>query len=122
MIELSRRKKKERERKEKVLDRRAFLRRSAKRKLEEEKQERREISRERRLELNKQKLQGRLGAFTESKPGDPLVSKSSLLPGRNQPCICGSGKKYKKCCWSDIESNKIKIVMKEDPTLQQPSQ
>lgn len=20
------------------------------------------------------------------------------LPGRNDPCICGSGKKYKKCC------------------------
>ena len=19
---------------------------------------------------------------------------------RNQPCICGSGKKFKKCCWS----------------------
>jgi uncharacterized protein YecA (UPF0149 family) len=19
--------------------------------------------------------------------------------GRNQPCPCGSGKKYKKCCW-----------------------
>ncbi|WP_256243253.1 SEC-C metal-binding domain-containing protein [Bacillus sp. V3B] len=20
--------------------------------------------------------------------------------GRNQPCLCGSGKKYKKCCGS----------------------
>ena len=20
------------------------------------------------------------------------------LPGRNKPCPCGSGKKYKKCC------------------------
>ena len=20
------------------------------------------------------------------------------LPGRNEPCPCGSGKKYKKCC------------------------
>ncbi|EBK0974140.1 zinc chelation protein SecC, partial [Salmonella enterica] len=19
-------------------------------------------------------------------------------PGRNEPCFCGSGKKYKKCC------------------------
>lgn len=19
---------------------------------------------------------------------------------RNQPCVCGSGKKFKKCCWS----------------------
>jgi uncharacterized protein YecA (UPF0149 family) len=20
---------------------------------------------------------------------------------RNQPCVCGSGNKFKKCCWSD---------------------
>jgi hypothetical protein len=20
------------------------------------------------------------------------------LPGRNEPCLCGSGKKFKKCC------------------------
>ncbi len=24
--------------------------------------------------------------------------KSEKLPGRNDPCSCGSGKKYKKCC------------------------
>jgi preprotein translocase subunit SecA len=29
----------------------------------------------------------------ESKP------KSFKKPGRNDPCPCGSGKKYKKCCW-----------------------
>jgi len=23
----------------------------------------------------------------------------SKKPGRNDPCPCGSGKKYKKCCW-----------------------
>jgi len=22
------------------------------------------------------------------------------LPGRNEPCICGSGKKFKHCCWN----------------------
>jgi hypothetical protein len=26
----------------------------------------------------------------------PVVSESQ--PGRNDPCTCGSGKKYKKCC------------------------
>lgn len=26
----------------------------------------------------------------------PLLPKQ---PGRNEPCHCGSGKKYKKCCW-----------------------
>ncbi|EGR3250064.1 hypothetical protein DLH78_25640, partial [Vibrio parahaemolyticus] len=25
-------------------------------------------------------------------------SISSLKVGRNDPCICGSGKKFKKCC------------------------
>ena len=28
----------------------------------------------------------------------PIVSKR--LPGRNEPCHCGSGKKFKKCCIS----------------------
>ena len=28
-------------------------------------------------------------------PGQP---RQDMLPGRNQPCPCGSGKKYKKCC------------------------
>ena len=27
-----------------------------------------------------------------------LISKKSRKPGRNEPCPCGSGKKYKKCC------------------------
>lgn len=25
-------------------------------------------------------------------------AKASGTPGRNDPCPCGSGKKYKKCC------------------------
>ncbi len=26
--------------------------------------------------------------------------KADAKPGRNDPCSCGSGKKYKKCCGS----------------------
>lgn len=26
---------------------------------------------------------------------------------RNKPCICGSGKKFKKCCWSTITKMKM---------------
>jgi tetratricopeptide (TPR) repeat protein len=26
-------------------------------------------------------------------------------PGRNEPCICGSGRKFKKCCMSDYSSD-----------------
>ncbi|WP_410515032.1 YecA family protein [Paenibacillus sp. BR2-3] len=27
-----------------------------------------------------------------------VAARSAMLPGRNDPCSCGSGKKYKKCC------------------------
>jgi preprotein translocase subunit SecA len=33
-------------------------------------------------------------------PSQPVgISKPKNKPGRNDPCPCGSGKKYKKCCW-----------------------
>ena len=32
----------------------------------------------------------------ETKKVDPLAAKGE--PGRNDPCPCGSGKKFKKCC------------------------
>ena len=31
----------------------------------------------------------------ENKP-KPIVTKKSI--GRNEPCYCGSGKKYNRCC------------------------
>jgi uncharacterized protein YchJ len=34
--------------------------------------------------------------LAKTKPVDPI--QSSAPPGRNDPCPCGSGKKYKKCC------------------------
>ena len=34
-------------------------------------------------------------AFLNNTPVDPLVRRET--PGRNDPCWCGSGKKYKKC-------------------------
>ena len=33
------------------------------------------------------------------------TAQQSAKVGRNDPCPCGSGKKYKKCCGSGIESN-----------------
>jgi len=30
------------------------------------------------------------------KPQEPKIAENKL--GRNEPCPCGSGKKYKKCC------------------------
>ncbi len=38
--------------------------------------------------------------FVKQKPSvaAPQISKPSPKVGRNDPCPCGSGKKYKKCC------------------------
>ncbi len=32
----------------------------------------------------------------------PQPFRSEPKTGRNEPCHCGSGKKYKKCCWLQI--------------------
>ena len=34
-------------------------------------------------------------------PKGPVVRKSPKI-GRNDPCICGNGRKYKKCCGKNI--------------------
>lgn len=34
------------------------------------------------------------------------LSPESRLPGRNQKCFCGSGKKFKQCCKSLLENNR----------------
>jgi preprotein translocase subunit SecA len=34
--------------------------------------------------------------LANTKPVDPIHADGK--PGRNDPCPCGSGKKYKKCC------------------------
>jgi SEC-C motif domain protein len=36
--------------------------------------------------------------FLSSKPAPHLEQARSHKIGRNDPCLCGSGKKYKKCC------------------------
>jgi len=40
----------------------------------------------------------------------PFVPEPGVkLPGANKPCICGSGKKYKKCCKRKIEDSRSKF-------------
>jgi tetratricopeptide (TPR) repeat protein len=34
-------------------------------------------------------------------------------PGRNDPCHCGSGKKYKKCCQPKAEANEREVIAKD---------
>ncbi len=57
-------------------------------------QPRREIK---RVEVAKVKNEGFVGSGEPVKK-KPVVHKKSEKVGRNDPCPCGSGKKYKKCC------------------------
>ncbi len=57
-------------------------------------QPRREIK---RVEVAKIKNEGFVGSGEPVKK-KPVVHKKSEKVGRNDPCPCGSGKKYKKCC------------------------
>ncbi|MBR5188189.1 MAG: SEC-C domain-containing protein [Clostridia bacterium] len=53
----------------------------------------------RRTQVAKQKtasLAGVGGDTSEAKK--PVVRRASERVGRNDPCPCGSGKKYKQCC------------------------
>ena len=35
----------------------------------------------------------------DTHPSAPINTPPAPKIGRNDPCHCGSGKKYKKCCW-----------------------
>ncbi len=50
-------------------------------------------------EIGKRSLEGK-GFFKIPEPIEPIVKPSIKKKkiGRNEPCPCGSGKKYKKCC------------------------
>ena len=39
-------------------------------------------------------------------------------PGRNDPCLCGSGKKYKQCCREADEAGRLAALPKATPRTQ----
>ncbi len=57
-----------------------------------------------RTEIKREQMAKEQSASIENIGGDkpakkkPMVKKASEKVGRNDPCPCGSGKKYKKCC------------------------
>ena len=51
-----------------------------------------------RTQVAKQREAEAAAVGGESAVKRPVVKKSSEKVGRNDPCPCGSGKKYKKCC------------------------
>ena len=50
------------------------------------------------FELKEEKARKRAQQSLLSRLQKPLMSTQKV--GRNEPCPCGSGKKYKKCCWN----------------------
>ena len=36
----------------------------------------------------------------------PEPAKAAFTAGRNDPCACGSGRKYKKCCGADASASR----------------
>ncbi len=50
-----------------------------------------------RVEVAKPVAEGFAGGGKPAAPKKPVVNKGAKV-GRNDPCPCGSGKKYKKCC------------------------
>jgi hypothetical protein len=58
----------------------------------------RDLTRRRGLELHKL-VAARSRPAERSRPAPPVrPATSTSRPGRNDPCPCGSGKKYKRCC------------------------
>ncbi len=41
-----------------------------------------------------------------------MTAPTSARPGRNEPCHCGSGHKYKHCCLSKDEAKAAKVRAK----------
>ena len=56
-----------------------------------------------RVEVAKVTSEGFAGGAQKSQPQKkaPVVNKVPKV-GRNDPCPCGSGKKYKKCCGANV--------------------
>jgi len=44
-------------------------------------------------------------------PGNNLRPRPIAEPGRNDPCICGSGRKYKRCCATEPQFPPIEVEM-----------
>ena len=76
------------------------------------------------VRVPRQAMLRELGLTTESLTSRPLSPQMSQISkpveatspskvGRNAPCPCGSGKKYKKCCWH----KKFEWVQDDDGTI-----
>lgn len=55
------------------------------------------------LKAKEAEVNQRLVPMTEqqAKKAEPMTASGRKGYMRNQPCPCGSEKKFKKCCWDD---------------------
>jgi hypothetical protein len=68
----------------------------------------------RRHNLSRDELNGQIEAHQQSMRQRALAEEfSSNRVGRNEPCPCGSGKKYKKCCLARYEEARQSIPLEE---------
>lgn len=51
-------------------------------------------------------ISGELEELLEKAPADRPFSREFPRAGRNDPCPCGSGKKFKKCCLAKVEEGR----------------
>ncbi len=66
---------------------------------------REELLRRRQTVVVKNTISGTNGPISTGEKKKPVVKKKTEKIGRNDPCPCGSGKKYKNCCGSGIKDN-----------------
>ncbi|OQY66020.1 MAG: preprotein translocase subunit SecA [Polyangiaceae bacterium UTPRO1] len=63
-----------------------------------------QLAREEDVERMEQRQQQRQAKMAMTHGGEPAAARPEVIKrdapkvGRNDPCVCGSGKKYKKCC------------------------
>lgn len=73
-----------------------------------------------RYGISRADLDEQFAAFQSSQRAQALVEELALhQPGRNEPCPCGSGKKYKKCCLPKHEDLRKAIPPERLITLQE---
>ena len=62
----------------------------------EKRQQKQKLTDLSRKARSKEDLEGEEELLEKSEKVEPIQAEQT--PGRNDPCPCGSGKKYKKCC------------------------
>jgi len=58
-------------------------------------------------EFDKRLIELTEGQYDEMKPMQPTTRKGYM---RNQPCVCGSKIKFKKCCWNYYAHNPLPVL------------